>query len=119
MLVAVKRTERKTKKVNYTFEERRWRNIEVGQIIKLKDNQYFPCDVLVLNSSLPKGICYVETKNLDGETNLKNKYAPKSGLARAEDDQKVMTNFNESIIECETPNEFLYKYQGNVKFSKD
>jgi len=30
-----------------------------------------------------------------------------------------MNNFNESIIECETPNEFLYKYQGNLKFTED
>jgi len=26
-----------------------------------------------LKTSLPKGICYVETKNLDGETNMKHK----------------------------------------------
>jgi hypothetical protein len=33
--------------------------------------------MLLLNSSFPKGICYVETKNLDGETNLKHKKTPK------------------------------------------
>jgi magnesium-transporting ATPase (P-type) len=29
--------------------------------------------MLLLASSDPKGVCYVETKNLDGETNLKIK----------------------------------------------
>lgn len=29
--------------------------------------------MMIIGSSLPKGICYVETKNLDGETNLKQK----------------------------------------------
>jgi magnesium-transporting ATPase (P-type) len=46
----------------------------------LKENEYFPCDMLLLNTSLPKGICYVETKNLDGETNLKHKQAEKKIL---------------------------------------
>ena len=36
-------------------------------------NQYFPADLILLNSSSNKGICYVETKNLDGETNMKHK----------------------------------------------
>ena len=48
-------------------------NIQVGTVIKVHENEQFPCDMLILNSSLPKGMCYVETKSLDGETNLKHK----------------------------------------------
>jgi magnesium-transporting ATPase (P-type) len=33
--------------------------------------------MVLLKSSLPKGICYVETKGLDGETNLKHKQCDK------------------------------------------
>ena len=50
--------------------------IEVGCIVKVKENEFYPCDMLLINSKTPKGICYVETKNLDGETNLKHKTAP-------------------------------------------
>jgi magnesium-transporting ATPase (P-type) len=42
-------------------------------LIKVNENEYFPCDMLMLSSAKPKGVCYVETKNLDGETNLKYK----------------------------------------------
>lgn len=37
------------------------------------ENEYFPCDVMLLKSSEKKGVAYIETKNLDGETNLKHK----------------------------------------------
>lgn len=49
-------------------------------IVKIKENEYFPADLILLNSSASKGICYIETKNLDGETNLKHKQANKRTL---------------------------------------
>jgi magnesium-transporting ATPase (P-type) len=32
--------------------------------------------MVLLSTSTRKGDCFIETKNLDGETNLKPKYAP-------------------------------------------
>lgn len=51
------------------------KDIEVGCLVRVKQDQMFPCDMYLINSGLAKGICYVETKNLDGETNLKHKQA--------------------------------------------
>ena len=94
---------------------RRWQEIRVGKIVKVYENSYFPCDMLLLNSSQPKGICYVETKNLDGETNLKHKQAHKECVKLAKDDEDVLTNFNISQIECEKENEFIYKFFGTMQ----
>jgi len=82
--------------------------------VKVKENEFFPCDLLLLQSSIPKGIGYVETKNLDGETNLKHKQAHKEILKLAKSEDEIMTNFNGMMIECEQPNEFLYKFNGNI-----
>lgn len=57
------------------FKTGKCREIQVGCIVRVKEDQMFPCDMYLLNSAIPKGICYVETKNLDGETNLKHKQA--------------------------------------------
>jgi phospholipid-transporting ATPase len=49
----------------------------VGDIIKVNEDEMIPADIVILHTSDPKGCCYVETKNLDGETNLKMKNAHK------------------------------------------
>ena len=54
------------------------KTIQVGSIVKVSENEFFPCDLYILNSSAEKGMCFVETKNLDGETNLKHKQANKT-----------------------------------------
>jgi phospholipid-transporting ATPase len=46
-------------------------------IVKVEIDQFFPADMVLCKSSDPKGLCYVETKNLDGETNLKHKVTEK------------------------------------------
>lgn len=49
-------------------------------IVKITQDEFFPADLILLNSSAPKGICYIETKNLDGETNLKHKSSNKQTI---------------------------------------
>ena len=71
--------------------------------------------MILLTSSLPKGIAYVETKNLDGETNLKHKQADKRILDQAKTEDEIFDNFTGIQIDCEGPNEYLYKFEGSLK----
>ena len=50
-----------------------WRDVKAGDIVRVVRDQSFPCDLVLLASPLDDAVCYVETKNLDGETNLKLK----------------------------------------------
>ncbi|KMS93830.1 hypothetical protein BVRB_027530, partial [Beta vulgaris subsp. vulgaris] len=54
------------------------RDIRVGDIVKLTDGEQVPCDLCILASSSPDGSCTLQTMNLDGETNLKNRVAVSS-----------------------------------------
>ena len=101
------------------FKEVETQDIQVGCVVKVKENEFFPCDMLLLQSSLPKGICYVETKNLDGETNLKHKQADKHIIRMAPTEEACCKIFNGKHIDCEGPNEYLYKFEGNFKMSPD
>ena len=49
----------------------------VGDLVRVPEDSFFPADLLVVSSSEPEGALYVETKNLDGETNLKLKSVAK------------------------------------------
>ena len=58
-----------------SFANKKWMNLQVGNIVVLGDNDNVPADIIVLSTSHEESLCYIETSNLDGETNLKIKLA--------------------------------------------
>lgn len=68
--------------------------------------------MILLGSSLPKGICYVETKGLDGETNLKQKMCKTEIAKLGVKAEFVFKNFTGATVTCDLPNANLYKFEG-------
>ncbi|OMO70741.1 Cation-transporting P-type ATPase [Corchorus capsularis] len=97
------------------FDNRPWQKIQVGDVVKVEKDQFFPSDLLLLSSSYEDGICYVETMNLDGETNLKVKRALEVTLPLDEDE--AFKNFS-GTIKCEDPNPSLYTFIGNLEYDR-
>ncbi|KAK3432479.1 hypothetical protein EUGRSUZ_E04358 [Eucalyptus grandis] len=98
------------------FVEKPWQQVSVGDVVKIQKDQYFPSDLLLLSSSYEDVVCYVETMNLDGETNLKAKRCVEATLNLNEDDS--MSKF-EATIYCEDPNPNLYSFVGNLEFQNE
>lgn len=98
---------------DHTLIETKWKNLRVGDLVTVHKDEYFPADLLLLSSSNEDGICYVETMNLDGETNLKLKRSLEATCPlRDEESFKKFT----AVIKCEDPNEHLYSFVGTLYY---
>ncbi|XP_055352737.1 phospholipid-transporting ATPase ID-like [Paramacrobiotus metropolitanus] len=90
----------------------RWDQIVVGDIIRMEDDQFVPADLLLLSSSEPNGLCYVETAELDGETNLKARQSlPET--SRLKDNLEALGEFRAEIL-SEPPNINLNRFTGKI-----
>ncbi|XP_048588932.1 phospholipid-transporting ATPase IF isoform X3 [Nematostella vectensis] len=90
------------------------KDIKVGDIVRVKDNEEFPCDLVVLASDDPEGKCHITTANLDGETNLKVRSAV-SRTAFLHSPEKLSSL--QATIECQHPHVDLYGYSGRIIFN--
>ncbi|XP_008941772.1 PREDICTED: phospholipid-transporting ATPase IG, partial [Merops nubicus] len=85
--------------------------IKVGDIVEVKADETFPCDLIFLASSSIDGTCYVTTASLDGESNFKTHYAVRDTSVLCGDEAiDTLT----ATIECEQPQPDLYKFVGRI-----
>lgn len=90
------------------FHPKPWKDIRVGEIIRVHSNETIPCDLVLLATSDPTGVAYVQTINLDGESNLKTRYAKQETLSKPPETLSA-------VIRCEKPNRNIYGFHGNVE----
>ena len=97
------------------FQKDTWKSLVAGDFVRVYNNDELPADIIILSTSDPDGACYVETKSLDGETNLKVRQALRCGrsIKHARDCERA-----EFRVESELPQPNLYKYNGAIKWDQ-
>lgn len=97
---------------NGKLVEEKWSDVQVGDVIRMENNQFVAADLLLLSSSEPNGLCFIETAELDGETNLKCKQClvETSDMGQRDD---LLAAFDGEIL-CEPPNNLLNKFDGTL-----
>ena len=94
-----------------SFQTSKWVNVAVGDIVRVESEESFPADLVLLASSEPEGLCYIETANLDGETNLKIKQAiPETANLVSPGELSRLTG----RVRSEQPNSSLYTYEATL-----
>ncbi|KAI9470984.1 MAG: hypothetical protein EXX96DRAFT_654032 [Benjaminiella poitrasii] len=94
----------------------KWKELNVGDYVKIENNQDIPADIVVLSTSENDNICYVETQNLDGETNLKQRQGlPGTNGLRTEHDCERARFY----IESEPPHVNIYQYNAVLRWQID
>uniref|UniRef100_A0A672TC01 Phospholipid-transporting ATPase n=1 Tax=Sinocyclocheilus grahami TaxID=75366 RepID=A0A672TC01_SINGR len=97
---------------NGAWEIVHWEKVSVGEVVRAANGDHLPADLIILSSSEPQGMCYIETSNLDGETNLKIR----QGLQITTDIKDIDSLMRLSgRMECESPNRHLYEFVGNIR----
>lgn len=102
---------------NGKWVEVQWKEIFVGDFIRIKNEERFPADVLVLSTSYKtenKGACFIETASLDGERNLK----PKAAIPEVMEliDAKGYQGLQGKLT-CSLPNPNLHSFDGVLEIN--
>ncbi|CAH0493862.1 unnamed protein product [Peronospora farinosa] len=98
-----------------------WASLTVGSVVKLRNRETAPADLLILavaepNPNEPAGICYVETKSLDGETNLKLRHACDATMHVQTAAQVAALS---GQLRCENPNKVIGRFDGTLSVTDE
>jgi phospholipid-translocating P-type ATPase (flippase) len=83
----------------------RWMDLKVGHVVRIRGGEPVPADMVVLRTSETENTCFVETSNIDGETNLK--------MRRGVVGLPNLMSFKKCV--CEAPNGRVHSFKGYVQ----
>ncbi|XP_071922901.1 phospholipid-transporting ATPase 2 [Coffea arabica] len=86
-------------------------DIHVGNMVWLRENDEVPCDLVLIGTSDPQGLCYVETAALDGETDLKTRVIPSACMGIDFD----LLHKVKGLIECPEPDKDIRRFDANLR----
>ncbi|KAJ1560499.1 hypothetical protein HK405_006880 [Cladochytrium tenue] len=92
------------------WEEIPCKDLLVGDVLCVRDREFLPADVIVLWTTNTDGIAFIETSNLDGETNLKQRQALKE-THEPLNGHMPPTQYR-AMIHAESPSGDLYNFHG-------
>ncbi|CAG9332606.1 unnamed protein product [Blepharisma stoltei] len=112
-----------TKKWEHTtgkFEDVKWMDLRVGNIVLLEGEVHVPADIMLLASGHREKVCYVETTSLDGEESLKLKKCLNeiSSVMEGTTPIEAMKNMHiieDGVLKTEQPNNRLHSFEGWLK----
>lgn len=93
------------------FSPKKWKAIKVGEVIKIFENETVPSDIVLLATSDPTGVSYIQTVNLDGESNLKTRYARQETVVKKPEQGSIT-----GCLYCEEPNRNIYEFTAYMDF---
>lgn len=99
------------------WAETKWKNVKVGNILRIRRDQAVPADIALLAVDGTNGVAYIETMALDGETNHKSKQAP-IVLARECGQGDRLWNFRAHFV-VQSPNLDLHNFAGTVEVADE
>lgn len=115
-----------------------WKDLDVGSIVLLQDNEEIPADIVLLASGgIGGNTAYVDTAAIDGETNLKirlpslsidtEKHKSTDGSEIAAYDTSITVCQNKTTVtgvaelkisvQAELPNNSIHHFDGSVEFT--
>lgn len=83
----------------------------VGNVVWLRENDEVPCDLVLIGTSDPQGLCYVETAALDGETDLKTRVVASACMGI---DSELLHKIK-GVIECPVPDKDIRRFDANMR----